>query len=519
MEELPVEPQDIINPTEQWRGDVADGEFGDEDRPQISIEQFFEMTGIRFMDEIAAPRRSIIHPSAHRPPRRSSVDTDIPLAEYAVAMSVDVPQLELYTHVSKDLQAWIERIKSIFQEAEEEAMKMTPELFLEFVSADEDGQAELLHQLKLIKINNIGQARSEWYDWKLQWVEQLYQKADQGFKDLEADATVLEGIVRQAQEVVPALREEYEEVMRELEQELADVAELEDCDQGYLNELKATIGEQNAELEVFRGDLDEGRAKLDRLREKLDETEAQKQEAVAAIQAAERLIHIQKNSTRAEVFRLQDELEALQNLHMWRATKVHPDMFEFIYASSYCVSIPCIKFRPVVEEIEVKRVEKAKTKYKDAFPVLSELMLRTAKHLISTSTEDLNVREIVERLGDYWSSCSQLLSQLKLVAIKYPVSIEVVPEEKGASGFSATATLLFPSVRAKALISFILDMKTFSSWPLSIHGTWCNVKVAYGPIEGELLRSAVIGRLKQATPGDSHACLLDACMEAMDHYA
>lgn len=43
---------------------------------------------------------------------------------------------------------------------------------------------------------------------------------------------------------MPALNEEYENLLRELEQEQADVTELESCDQDYLNELKTTIQEQ-----------------------------------------------------------------------------------------------------------------------------------------------------------------------------------------------------------------------------------------------------------------------------------
>ena len=170
----------------QWRGEVEEEGIDDVQGPHISIEQFFEMTGIRFMDDIAAPRRSIVHPSVLRPSRRASTEAQIPLAEYVVAMVVNVPQLELYSHVSKDLQTWVERIKEIHREAEEEAQKVTPPLFQEFVAADESGQAELLHQLKLIKVHNHAQAKSEWYDWKVQWVEQLYQKADEGFKNLEA---------------------------------------------------------------------------------------------------------------------------------------------------------------------------------------------------------------------------------------------------------------------------------------------------------------------------------------------
>jgi Knl1 RWD C-terminal domain len=109
--------------------------------------------------------------------------------------------------------------------------------------------------------------------------------------------------------------------MNELEHEKALVAEIENCDQQYLNELKITISEQklvfplakkkldltrsySAELEAFRADLAEGSAKLERLEEKLQELNLQKQEATSAIDEAQRLIHIQKNSTRAEVFRL-----------------------------------------------------------------------------------------------------------------------------------------------------------------------------------------------------------------------
>lgn len=61
---------------------------------------------------------------------------------------------------------------------------------------------------------------------------------------------------------------------------------------------------RSAELEAFHADVAEGNAKLERLEEKLQELSAEKQEASTVIEEAERLIHIQKNSTNAEVFRL-----------------------------------------------------------------------------------------------------------------------------------------------------------------------------------------------------------------------
>jgi len=118
------------------------------------------------------------------------------------------------------------------------------------------------HHLKLIRTHTRYLARSDWYDWKMQWVEGLRATAEEAFSSLEnvcqtmmsslqittnyllKDARALEEPKRIAADIIPALEQEYAEIMRELEQEQAEVAEIEESDQDYLNELKATIAEQ-----------------------------------------------------------------------------------------------------------------------------------------------------------------------------------------------------------------------------------------------------------------------------------
>ncbi|KAI6095270.1 Spc7 kinetochore protein-domain-containing protein [Pisolithus thermaeus] len=495
--------------TEQWREDVQRAGSEGEEGPLISIEQFFEMTGIRFMDEIAARRRQSIRSSVLRPSRRASVEGQMPLAVYMVAMTVDVPQLELYTYVSKDLQEWIERMQAIYREAEEEALKMTPQLFQEFVSADEIGQAELIHRLKLIKVHNHEQAKLEWYDWKLQWVERLYEKASEGFEHLEKDANFLERIIREARSILPGLQQEYDQLVEELEQETAEIAELEACDQDYLKELKASIAEQGAELDNYRREVEEAKAKLGRFEEKLKEVQTEKNEISASIEKTERLINVQKNSTHAEVFRLKGELEMLQSLHMVQITKAQAERFEFVYGSSYVVSTRCVECRPVVGNVQIQKLPKAQRE--ESFPVFSNLVLRTARELVNRPEVSDSLRKIVEFVGTYWSSCSRLQLQFRLVAIKFPITFREIP-----SGFSADVTILYPSVKAKAIVSFIFDVANFSTWPLNTQSTKHDVRVVYGPIRRDALLEAVGSRLKDVTPTNNHGCLLDACMEATE---
>ncbi|KAI0735508.1 Spc7 kinetochore protein-domain-containing protein [Earliella scabrosa] len=518
--------------SQSWREGVPEEPIQDEDGPTISIEQFFQMTGIRFMDELTMPRprRSTVGPGQLRPRarRRSSATEDlgasaadedpVPLSEFAIAMAVDMPHLDLYTAIARDLTAYIQECKKIYKEAEEEALKDTPSLFREFASVDESEQAMLIHQLKLIKANNIGTAKSQWYDWKLQWVEQLYESAAQGFTSLESDATYLAGVIKEAQDMLPELRQEYEEVTRLLAQEQADIDEIENSDKDFLNELKATIAEQSTEIEVFRADVSEAKAKLERLEEKLAEIESQKEEATTAINQARHVVYIQKESTSAEVFRLKAELEALEEMHLWHTLKLSPDLVEFVYGNKYHVSIPCQRYTPVCPHVRVTKSTQTKLKERDSFPHFTSLIVKTAQALITEAHEKLDLKQIIERLSDFWSSCAQLRSQFTFLGIKYPLQVEGVTDEHGHDYLRATATVMLPRVKGKTYISFILDKDTFTRWPLSVRGLKVDAKVAYGDVQDEVILQGLLENLSGVTPARTFGCLLDACVDATSQF-
>lgn len=498
----------VAQTTEQWRQDV-EPDLDEDEGPPISIQQFFEMTNIKFMDDLTAPRRSM-HPS-QLPSRQPRNPADIRQAEYTIAVAIDIPQLLLYSRVSSDLQAWMQQSKSVFVEAEEEAAKMTPELFIEFSRADEEGQAELLHQLNLIRTNTRAQAKSDWYEWKLQWIEGLRVTAEQALSELETDAKTLADLRAHADDIVPALQQEYDSIMRELQQEQAEVAEIEQCDQDYLNELKVSIAEQNLELDALKNEVSEGNEQLKWLGERLGEIELQRRQANTAISDANRILHMQTHSTEAEVFRLRSELEALEDMHMLHVAKVNSHLFEYVYASQFRVSIPCVNFLPIVQKVEVQTLDTVRFKYKDDFPRLSKYLVSAANHLVH-NTNAVTTRQIVHLLRDYWSSCSQLRLQISYISIKFPVDIATSTSENPS--FTAVVKMMFPSKKAKVLISFHFDLDVFSKWPCSVAYIQYGVEVAYGSIDPSPISAAVAQRLREATPTDSYACLLDACIDA-----
>ncbi|KAJ3815669.1 Spc7 kinetochore protein-domain-containing protein [Lentinula aff. lateritia] len=500
-----------IAATEQWRDAIPEDGYEVDEIPPISIEQFLEMTGIRFMD-LSAPRRSTY--ASQIPSRQPRNLSEIQLAEYAVAMAIDIPQLVLYSRVARDLEGWIEQSKLEFRQAEEEAAKVTPLLFAEYLRTDEEGQRDLTRQLKLIRTNVRLQAKSDWYGWKLQWLDSLKYGAQAALANLQNDAKALENLKAKTDEIVPELEREYNEIVRELQAEQQEVAEIEQCDQDYLNELKNSIAEQNVEVESLRAEVQEANDQLHWLEERLENVVLQKQEATSAIAKANRRLDIQTNSTGVEVIRLRNELQALEDLHMFHISKVQPDLFEFTYASAYHITIPCQEYLPLVDGVDISRLPELCTKYKDEFPVLTNFLLSAAKEYIRDSKAS-SIRHIIQRLADFWTSTTQIRAQIRQLSIKYPVTIEP-RETKRFSEFSARAMVLFPAKKAKAYISFVFDLDTFSRWPASTGSLRWEVRKGYGKIDEQAILEAITQRMAQVTPSENYACLIDACIEAQE---
>ncbi|EJD04390.1 uncharacterized protein FOMMEDRAFT_155520 [Fomitiporia mediterranea MF3/22] len=516
-QEMTVQRRSLVSSDTQQFAEEFD------DVPSISIKEFFLMTGVKF-HEYTIPRRSTIHPSQLQGARR---DSTIPpsMSDYLTAMIVHVPQLELYRLVTKDLQAFIDNSEKIYREAEDEVGKLTPVLFREFAQANEEGREELLHQLKLIKANRLIAAKDRWYDVRSRWIQGLQENVDRGFSELEKDRDALESIISQAQVLLPALRQQHAQAQAQLERERTDIEEVENSDPNYLEELKIAIEEQNQLLEVYKTDVTEGSAKIERLEGKLEELEAQRLENVQAIEAAERRISYNKSSTRAEVFRLKDELECLQVLHSWRVSRASESLVELMFTDLYLVSIPCTKFRPAIPRITVSRVDRSEElkyakKRPDPFPLLSDLAVSQGE-AFARSLSTKSIKKIVEAMSDFWTSCMQIRTQLTFLGIKYPLTLEpLAPQDDDGTpiGLKAVASILIHKHKTKLLVGFMFNPEVLSSWPFSIRKLQVEVKTAYGKINSEDMRSAVLQRLSEASIENNHACLLDSCVEAAQRF-
>jgi hypothetical protein len=112
-------------------------------------------------------------------------------------------------------------------------------------------------------------------------------------------------------------------VMDELKEEQMLVAEIENSDQEFLNELKSTITEQacallssfylfltyvgegdSIALDTFRADLAENKTKIEEMEEKLSVLEVEKQDELTRIAELKRQLQIRQGGTHVQVAKL-----------------------------------------------------------------------------------------------------------------------------------------------------------------------------------------------------------------------
>jgi kinetochore protein Spc7/SPC105 len=77
------------------------------------------------------------------------------------------------------------------------------------------------------------------------------------------------------------------------------------------------------------------------------------------------------------------ELEALEDLHLWRTLKLSPGLVEFLYAARYHVSVLCTNFHPDFSKITVVQTNESKLKERDPFLAFTRLMVESTSHVLA----------------------------------------------------------------------------------------------------------------------------------------
>ena len=249
------------------------------DEGRIHLQDFLNMTSIRFMELNTTKRRPTIAPGTLQDGTNADGEDVLSLQKCVVAGACTIPMLELYQHSCRELKKYISEGRSMVREIEAETFEDNPPLFREYMAATQDVKALMDHQFKNVKTHARLLSKAMWYEWRMKLQEGLKEGLTRISEGMQTDDKLLQSQHDLLSSVVPALKESFESITEECSNLEEAAQELADCDPVQLETARD-------ELITVTGDIAEKKKQIAALRQQLEEAEAETEELNAQKQAS-----------------------------------------------------------------------------------------------------------------------------------------------------------------------------------------------------------------------------------------
>ncbi|KAI0545800.1 hypothetical protein F4679DRAFT_559847 [Xylaria curta] len=290
----------------------------DSNGDHIHLQDFLNMTSIRFMELTTTKRRHTQAPSTQKDVLRG--EKDLTLERCVVAGACTVPMLELYQHSCRELKKYISEGRRIVREIETETFEENPPLFKEYMTATPEFKTLMDNQFKNVKTHARLLSKAMWYEWRMKLQDGLKEGLEKISEGMEADEKLLHKQQTLLTSILPSLVQQFESLTTEREDLKAVAQELADCDPRDLQSARAELTDLDLDIETKRRKIEELRNELAETESNIDTATTRKQHCVADIEEAEKVREECRGWTSNEINSLKAKVDELERRHGWAIT-------------------------------------------------------------------------------------------------------------------------------------------------------------------------------------------------------
>jgi kinetochore protein Spc7/SPC105 len=302
-------------------GDLAELQLPDDGNNRIHLQDFLNLTSIRFMELTTTKRRHTILPSARKSCSPEDKDT-LSLEKCVIAGACTVPMLELFQHSCRELKKYISEGRKIVREIETETFQENPPLFREYMTASPEFKSLMDNQFKNVKSNARLLSKAMWYDWRMKLQDGLREGLVKIAEGMVADEQLLEKQRKLLSSVLPAMMKQLDTLNGECEDLNAVAGELEDCDPQDLESARADLTAVEDDIEAKTKEIAQLREQLTASEQMVEQLTGQKQQYNAEIKEAERIREECRGWSSAEINALKAKVDTIEKQHGWAITGV-----------------------------------------------------------------------------------------------------------------------------------------------------------------------------------------------------
>ena len=271
------------------------------DNGQIHLQDFLNMTSIRFMELTTTKRRHTAAPSSFKNGLSMKEEDDMSLERCVVTGACTVPTLELYQHSCRELKKYISEGRSIVGEIETDTFEENPPLFQEYMTATPDVKALMDNQFKNVKTHARLLSKAMWYEWRMKLQHGLREGLVKIVEGMDQDDKLLGEQQDLLNSVLPALTERHKGLQQEAEN-LEEVArELADCDPAELEAARDELASLDSDVAEKKRLIAELTAQLEQSTADVETLTTKKQSHLEDIRESEKIREECRGWTSAEI--------------------------------------------------------------------------------------------------------------------------------------------------------------------------------------------------------------------------
>lgn len=352
------ESQPVFEPDVQ----MDDNDDNDDDGERIHLQDFLNMTNIRFMELTTTKRRHTQAPNTSNNGTMQG-DEDISLQRCVVAGACTVPMLELFQHSCRELKKYISEGRKIVHEIETETLEENPALFKEYMSATPEYKAFMDNQFKNVKTHARLLSKAMWYEWRMKLQDGLKEGLVNIGEGMEADEELLHKQQELLDSILPALTKQFESLVIEHDNLQSAAQELADDDPEELQMARSELEEVDLDIQAKMQQIEQLRQQLDDTESGISELSEKKQACISDIEKAEKIREANKGWATSDVAAAKAKYDEVVKRHGWsllRSTGEHGLALAYLGEIEVifdCASFAGLKPNGTIELFHISREE------------------------------------------------------------------------------------------------------------------------------------------------------------------
>ncbi|MCJ1467975.1 hypothetical protein MMC07_006601 [Pseudocyphellaria aurata] len=444
---------------------------------RIYLQDFLNMTSIRFMELTTTKRRLTVAPSimlnsAKEPDEgagfASSAEKASDLQNCVVAGACTVPMLELYQHSCRELKKYIAEGRSIVREIEADTFEENPPLFREYISAPQDIKSVMDNQFKNVKTHARLLSKAMWYEWRMKLLDGLKdgllrvgEGMDEDDKLMAQQETILEL-------VVPELVQEHQRLEADCQILQAQADEIANCNQEELQDARDLLIAVEEDFQTKQKTVEDLQRELRRQEERFGNVMERNQQCVEEIRAAEKIRREYRGWSPSEVAALQDSVDALEKAHGWAIVSTTSTSLTMTYRgtlqllftpSSFMQADPCTlqSAKPENSPISLTYIADADEYHPQVLTTEKRFFLQIMRAQLQCLPQSrMKIKNLLGLVSDNWEKSCTIAEEVSVLSANFITEPMIQSDEM----MTVRSMLLLRDMRTRIEVGFEVTVKS-----------------------------------------------------------